>query len=343
MQRQKKRLMAPNDKAQKILVIRFSSIGDIVLTSPVVRCLKEQLPNASVHYLTKKANNQILEHNPYIDKIHILNDSLIATIEELRKENFDYVVDLHKNLRSGMVKLLLCKPSRSFPKLNLRKWFYVKTKNKNLMPNVHIVDRYFEATKRLNIVNDNRGLDFFISEGNSSNTVISNNYVVIVCGAKHATKQIPPQKIEYLIKNIKGCIVLLGDKSDAKRLDKWEFDKYSNVLNLCGKCSLSQSALYVKEASLIITPDTGLMHIAAAYKKNIIVVWGNTTPELGMYPYIPKGEGSFINMEVKGLSCRPCSKLGYEECPKRNFACMESIDWDAIVYETNKYISGNVN
>lgn len=325
-------------EAKKILIIRFSSIGDIVLTSPIIRCLKKQLPNAQIHYLTKENYKNILSSNPYITKIHTLKHSIADTAKELKSENFDFVVDLHHNLRSLLVKTKLNIPSQTFNKLNVRKWIYVKTKRKSIMPSIHIVDRYFEAVSKLGVINDMAGLDFF--DGQISNIDLPfDNYVAIVCGATHTTKQIPPKYIEYLCQNIKQNIILLGDSNDAKRLQTIAISNLPNMVNMCGKCSLSQSALYVKHSSLVITSDTGLMHIAAAYNKNIITIWGNTTPQLGMYPYMPTGKGKYINIEAKDVKCRPCSKIGYKECPKKHFLCMNKIVWDDVVHAAEKIIS----
>lgn len=325
-------------EAKKILIIRFSSIGDIVLTSPIIRCLKKQLPNAQIHYLTKENYKNILSSNPYITKIHTLKHSIADTAKELKSENFDFVVDLHHNLRSLLVKTKLNIPLQTFNKLNVRKWIYVKTKRKSIMPSIHIVDRYFEAVSKLGVTNDMAGLDFF--DGQISNIDLPfDNYVAIVCGATHTTKQIPPKYIEYLCQNIKQNIILLGDSNDAKRLQTIAISNLPNVVNMCGKCSLSQSALYVKHSSLVITSDTGLMHIAAAYNKNIITIWGNTTPQLGMYPYMPTGKGKYINIEAKDVKCRPCSKIGYKECPKKHFLCMNKIVWDDVVQAAEKIIA----
>lgn len=319
-------------KIQKILIIRFSSIGDIVLTSPIVRCLKKQLPDVEIHYLTKECYRNILSDNPYISKIHTLKNSINETIALLKAENYDYIVDLHNNLRSSIVKLKLQCPASSFPKLNIRKWLYVKTKKNGIMPDIHIVDRYFAAVKKIGVTNDNLGLDFF---GDEEIDIPFDKYAVIVCGATHTTKQIPPKHIAELTKRIKGNIILIGDKRDAERLKTIYISKRSNILNMCGKCTLAQSAYIVKNAHIVITSDTGLMHIAAAYQKDIITIWGNTTPQLGMYPYIPSNKNKYINIEVKGLPCRPCSKIGYRQCPKKHFKCMNNINWDEVIGYTN--------
>ena len=122
----------------KFLIIRFSSIGDIVLTTPVVRCLKKQVPGAVIHYLTKKSFAGIIENNPYIDKTHYLEDDLSETITELRAEKFDQVVDLHHNIRSLKVKRALKVPSRAFNKVNIEKWL-LTTFKLNIIPDKHIV------------------------------------------------------------------------------------------------------------------------------------------------------------------------------------------------------------
>ena len=141
--------------ALKILVIRFSSIGDIVLTTPVIRALKQQLPGARVHFLTKLRFEPVLKSNPYIDKLWLYDQNFNEIIPRLKAERFDYIVDLHKNFRSTYVRLLLGRPSGSFNKLNIRKWLIVNFKW-NFLPGIHIVDRYFRAVQKLGVNNDGR-------------------------------------------------------------------------------------------------------------------------------------------------------------------------------------------
>jgi heptosyltransferase-2 len=106
----------------KFLILRFSSIGDIVLTSPVVRCLKQQVENAEVHFATKKGFASVIEHNPFIDKKIYLEEDLNSFIGELKKEKYDYIIDLHNNLRTFLIKVKLGVKSFSFDKLNFEKW-----------------------------------------------------------------------------------------------------------------------------------------------------------------------------------------------------------------------------
>lgn len=311
----------------KFLIIRFSSIGDIVLTSPVIRCLKTQFPDAEVHFLTKTRNADLLKANPHIDKIQLLGVSLSETIRLLRTEKYDYIIDLHNNLRSLWVKLRLQTKSYSFNKLNLRKLFLTRFKF-NIMPEAHIVDRNLKTLSHFHIINDGKGLEHFIpaeDEFSLSDLPESfrNGYVALVLAGTYATKRMPALKYKRLIAEIDGPFILLGGKSERTIADQILSWQTGNVIDFTGKLRINQSASLVKNARLVISNDTGLMHIAAAFHKKILSVWGNTTPELGMYPYLP-GEGSEI-LEVKGLSCRPCSKLGYHECPKKHFRCMNDL------------------
>lgn len=319
-----------NENEVKFLIIRFSSIGDIVLTTPVVRCLKQQVEGAVVHYLTKPQYASILENNPYVDKVHTLK-SYNETINELKDEGFDYIIDLHKSLRSWRFKNRLKVMDFSFPKLNKEKWMMVNCK-KNQLPDIHIVDRYFEAVHLFDAINDNKGLDFFISEADK--IAISgfaeaepHKFVAFAIGGQHETKKLPVEKIIEICSKIDMPVILLGGKEDFEN-GELIATKCSNVTNLCNKLNLSQSASVVEQSALVITHDTGLMHIAAALKKNIASVWGNTIPQFGMYPYLA-GEKSRI-FEVKDLKCRPCSKIGYEKCPKKHFDCMQKQDANAI-------------
>lgn len=316
---------------KKILIIRFSSIGDIVLTTPVIRCLKKQL-GAEVHYLTKKGFRQVLEANPYIDKIHSIEKRVGEVLPELKKEGFDFIVDLHRNIRTLQVKSALRVPSRSFDKLNWEKWLMVRFKI-NRLPNVHIVDRYLATVTHLGLVNDKKGLDYFIPEKDEVDpkTLLgdqSKKYIAFVIGAAHATKRLPPEKIISICQKINHPIILLGGPGEARIGQKIADASGPHTINSCGQLRLHQSASIVRQAWKVITHDTGMMHIAAAFQKDIISVWGNTIPEFGMYPYSPEGFPSNTRLEVKGVSCRPCSKIGYQSCPKGHFRCMVDIEED---------------
>ncbi len=316
---------------KRILIIRFSSIGDIVLTTPVVRCLKQQIPGVELHYLTKKQFHPLLEANPYIDKIWLYQHDFKALIPQLKSKGFDYIIDLHKNYRSGFVVRQLGVRHASFPKLNIRKWLLVNLKV-DLLPKVHIVDRYFEAVASMAVKNDLKGLDYFIPEGSDVPTVNlpethQQGFIAAVIGGKHNTKIFPVDKVIEVCLKLKQPVILLGGNEDVERGEVIAAACGRKVFNSCGRYSISQSASLVKQSMAVLTNDTGLMHVAAAFGKHVVSVWGNTIPGFGMYPYMPGGStGDTLMAEVKELSCRPCSKIGYEKCPKKHFRCMHNIE-----------------
>ncbi len=323
----------------KILVLRFSSIGDIVLTTPVVRQLKTQVPGAQVHFATKPAYRSLLEANPYVDKTHVLSGSLGELVRELRAEHFDFIVDLHNNLRTRLIRLQLPGvPGRAFDKLNFQKWLLVNFKV-NQLPPVHIVDRYRDAAAPLGIRDDGAGLDYFIATGQEVDVAATlpagfrpGEYVAVAIGAQHATKRLPVEKlIDLIIKLAPRPVVLLGGPEDEStgHIIELAFQQPSSrtvlpLYNACGHFSLHQSASLVQQSAFVVSHDTGLMHIAAAFGKEIFSVWGNTVPQFGMYPY----RTSFQALEVLGLACRPCSKIGFAKCPQGHFKCMRDQDLD---------------
>lgn len=322
------------DKKLKILIIRFSSIGDIVLTSPVIRCLKEQVDGIELHYLSKKAFEAVLAGNPHLDKIHYLENSLSDCIKELKKEKFDYIIDLHHNLRTLWIKTELGVRYSSFVKLNPQKWLLVNFK-KNTLPPIHIVDRYLQTVEFLGVKNDGKGLDYFLLKTYNLSEMLPPShqmYIAVVIGAQHATKRLPVEKLTELCKGIKGSVVLLGGPEDKDRAEEITTAAGLHVFNGCGKFKLDESAFLISRAQKVITHDTGLMHIAAAFNKPIVSIWGNTVPEFGMYPY--EADYSKI-IQVKDLSCRPCSKIGFDSCPKGHFKCMNLIDLNLVIKESN--------
>lgn len=334
----------------KFLVVRFSSIGDIVLTTPVIRGLKTQVEDAQVHFVTKKSFLSVVANNPYIDKIHLFDNDLNTLIEELRKEDFDYIIDLHHNLRSFLLKRRLGLIAFSFNKINLQKWLRVVLKI-DVLPRKHIVDRYLDTCYLFDVENDGKGLDFFIDPANEVELTFlpepfQKGYVALVIGAQHGTKQMPDERLGKLCANLKYPVIILGGNDSVKKAQEIirfaQLYSSSNenippIYDACGKFNLQQSASLVRQAGVVITHDTGLMHIAAAFQKNIISLWGNTIPEFGMYPYVST-DRSYI-FETKGLWCRPCSKIGYKKCPLGHFKCMNNIDVLAVAQKCNELMS----
>ena len=325
----------------KFLILRFSSIGDIVLTTPVVRCLKKQMPSAEIHYLVKPQFKTVIEHNPYIDKIHLLQQDWEAMIDSLKEEKFDHIIDLHHNLRTLRIKKALKLPATSFNKLNIEKFIFVKLKW-NVMPKgVHIIDRYLETVAQFGVRNDGDGMDYFIpkeEEVQSKDIPASHQlgFVSIVIGASFYTKKLPVYKLQELCSKINFPIILLGAKEEFKEGEEISKVDPVKIYNACGKFSLNESADLVRKSRVVIAHDTGLMHIAAALKKQVIAIWGSTTPSFGMVPYygskfMATHAQPYDNIQVLKLWCRPCTKMGRNKCPQGHFKCMKKIDLDEVV------------
>lgn len=319
----------------KFLIIRFSSIGDIVLTTPVIRCLKKQVPDAEVHFLTKSSFLPVVEHNPYIDKIHLLAHSWELMIEELKTENYDYIIDLHHNTKTLRVKSALKVKSYSFYKLNIEKYIYTSVKL-NILPKVHIVDRYLKTVESFGVKNDGEGLDYFIAKEEETKredipASHSAGYVACVIGAAMGTKQWPVHKWKEFCRQLNHPVILLGGPEDVAAGNEIAAVDDIKVYNACGKFKLNESADLVRKAKLVVSNDTGLMHIAAAYKKPIISLWGNTVPSFGMTPHYGSGMVPNTIVQVNKLWCRPCSKIGYKKCPLGHFKCMEKIEVEQVL------------
>ena len=338
----------------KVLIIRFSSIGDIVLTSPIVRCVKNAYPNAEIHFVTKTAFGGLVASNPHIHKVHLLQGDIQPLILDLLKEKFDVVIDLHKNLRSKYVHSMLKQAFNSkinyytFQKLNVKKWLYTQFKI-NMLPDKSIVERYFEGVKKLGVTNDGKGLDFFIPESDEikkEDIPMSHILGFVACsiGGQHATKKMPVTQWKQLCQTIKHPIILLGGKEDVENAEAIKSIDPIKIYNACGKFNLNESAHIIKKSKLVISHDTGLMHIAAAFQKPVISIWGNTTPALGMFPYYGNNNISthvsplLQVIQVNGLSCRPCSKIGYATCPKNHFNCMNKIEVAVIVAKAHQIL-----
>lgn len=335
-------LEAPAPKRTKFLVIRLSSIGDIVLTSPVTRCMKKQIPDAEIHFLVKDSFRSVVEHNPYIDKLHVLAHSWELMIHELQEEKYDFIIDLHHNVKTLKIKKALNVKSYSFYKLNIQKYIYTSLKL-NFLPDKHIVDRYLDTVKSFGVKNDGEGLDYFISsnEETTKRDIPASHYagyIACVIGAAHGTKRWPVHKWKEFVSRLDHPVILLGGKDDAANGNEIASVDDVKVYNACGKFSLNESADLVKKAKFVISNDTGLMHIAAAFKKPIISLWGNTVPSFGMTPYYGNAMVPSRILQVNKLWCRPCSKIGYAKCPLGHFKCMEKIETEELLSVVKKML-----
>jgi heptosyltransferase-2 len=215
--------------------------------------------------------------------------------------------------------------------------FLLTTVKINVLPKKHIVDRYFDCIAPLGVKDDGMGLDYFIPDRDKVKeddipTSHKFGYIGIVIGAALNTKKLPLHKLKELCAGINHPIILLGGKEDY--LDGKEIAEQDDIkiYNACGKFNLNESADIVRNAKVIITHDTGLMHVATAFQKPVISVWGNTVPAFGMYPYFGRRSAQQYDIvEINKLWCRPCSKIGYNKCPLGHFKCMERIAVNEII------------
>jgi heptosyltransferase-2 len=296
--------------------------------------VKTQL-NVELHYLTREQYLPVISSSPYIDKIFTFRHSIREVIPDLRNESYHAIIDLQKNRRSFGLRLSLKKPFYTFPKINFRKWLAVNLKI-NKLPEIHLADRYFIAVRDLNVLNDGKGLNYFISEKDKVEIhllpeLFQQGYYGWVIGGKHNTKIFPEERIIAVCKALKAPVILIGGKEDKPKGDRIREAVGEFIFNACGVFSLGQSASLVQQSKKIITNDTGMMHIAAAFRKEIISLWGNTIPGFGMSPYMPGDEAKSHIFEAGHIPCRPCSKLGYKKCPMGHFDCMNKIDADKIL------------
>jgi len=320
----------------KILVIRFSSMGDIIYTTPIVRCLKTQLPDAEVHFLTKPAFKYIYDNNPHLDKLLLLKPTLAETIEEIKAEKYDYLIDLHSNLRTSLIKLRTGIKSSSYEKQRIRKWLSLKF-NLKLVPPVHLVERYMKTIKFLGVKNDGKPIDYYIKTEHDLAKLLpashQSGFIAFVIGATHFTKRMPNEKIINICREINSPIVLLGGNDVKENGNIIANAIGSNIYNACGITSLDESVYLVSKAKRVLGFDTGLTHIAEAFDVPIASIWGGTVPELlGVQPYMVN------DAEVIGINlpCRPCSKFGLEKCPLGHFKCMNNIPEQTVIDFANK-------
>lgn len=350
----------------KFLVIRFSSIGDIVLASPALRCLKKQVITSEVHFLTKLSFKAVTEGNPYVDKFFYYDNNIDELIESLKQEKYDYVIDLHNNFRSGKIKRALGVKYYTIDKLNYEKFLLTKLRI-DVMPRRHITLRSVDTLKEFGVRYDEAGLDYFIPEKDlikEDDIPASHHagYIAIVIGASYYTKKLPVEKLQALCKGIDHPIVLVGGKEDNDVGEKVANVDPGRIYNACGKFNLNESADLVRRSKLVISHDTGLQYIACAFNKPVLAIWGSTSPELDVEPFyagptpsMPQNDyidGSrrqrhpstggnwqapYENIRrVPKLRCQPCSKYGNKKCPLGHFKCMNQMDINYIINRVNK-------
>jgi len=322
---------------QKILIIRLSSLGDILLTTPLIRTLKNNNPKLQIDFILREEYEDLLKNNPYINKIYNYTNHKFEKhniFNSLLNEEYDLTIDLQNNIRSKeLVRLLKCDKLK-FKKNNFRKFLLVHFKINKLKSAPPIPVRYLNALN--NITLDKEGLDFFTDNDINDDLKDNDNMIGLCPGAKHFTKQWPKESFIELGKKLENegyKVVLFGGDDELKTCDEIE-EKLQNALNL-SNTSILQLGADMKMCKAVYTNDSGLMHLASAVKVPVISFFGSTVKEFGFFPYNAKS----VVLENKELSCRPCTHIGRSSCPKVHFNCMRLITPD-IAFQALKKVTG---
>ena len=334
----------------KILIIRLSSIGDIVLTSPLVRVLRQRYPSSKIDFVVQKKYAELIRFNPNLNLCYEFDSTkgfpdLRSLKAKIRKEGYDIIIDIHNNFRSrylraniGASKVVTIN-KRIFERIML-----VKFKKSYYRGIVSVADRYIEPMQSFGIQNDGRGLELFIPKEIRNNVKIilaqegiqSDENIIGFCqSSKHVTKCWPFERFaEFgirLAKEWNKPIVLFGGPEDAQKcamivqLIQAKLENHP-IIDFSGKLSLLETAEMMKACNVILTNDSGLMHIAAAMKRKIVAIFGSTVEEFGFYPIGTE----CIVLNKQSLKCRPCSHIGLDSCPKKHFCCMMDIQIEEV-------------
>ncbi len=309
------------DDVKKILIVRFSSFGDIVLTFPLINLIKKKFPGSQITFLAKSKYRSLLEINQKIDEIITLpQDSPLATFRgELKRNSYDIVLDLQNNVKSRIVTSGLNNLSR-FKKHNFEKYLLVRFKINLLKETPPVYKRYIETLGSFVTLSK---IDKEFS--NSALTQIAfdtpvNNYFILAPSSRHFTKTYPKEKfVEYVNLNPDKNFILVGDNSDTDHfICNYITDQSDNVFNLCGVLTYPELVYLINESNGVISNDSGMMHFAEAAGKPVTAIFGSTVKEFGFFPQLHNSNV----IENSELSCRPCSHIGLNKCPKGHFKCM---------------------
>ncbi|MDZ7342169.1 MAG: lipopolysaccharide heptosyltransferase II [candidate division KSB1 bacterium] len=341
-----KRLMA-SDPPAKILIIRLSSIGDVILATPVIRVLKKKFPHSRIDFVIKKQLAELVAFHPGINRCYVFDRqqnwrSLREIKQDIKRTQYDLIVDLHKNIRSYFLTIgSRCHKIVRYRKDAITRFLYVKLRlvqfNKNKMP---LHQRYLKALAPYHVQDDGEGLEIFWDHQKTHPIVeklapvLDKDQSVIVGiapGASFATKRWLPEGfaevIRYLRQHRTARIMLFGNQQDHEIASELVQLDRKAIVDTTGQCSLLETAALMQCCDLILTNDSGLMHLAAALKKKVVAIFGSTTEELGFFPYTTE----HIVVQNRYLSCRPCSHVGRNRCPQKHFKCMKEITPEQVI------------
>lgn len=309
------------NKARKILIVRLSSLGDILLTTPLISEIKLNYPQVEIDFLLKPHYADVYKFNSHVSHLMLYEKSNLKSLKKLIKENhYDAVVDLQNNLRTKLLLCFLSVPKLKFKKPSLKKFLLVKFK-KNYFKEIVPIPQMYANTLNLKLSKE-QSLELFNKDGKVENS--SQNNVIGFCpGSKHFTKT---WLEEYFVElgNIlteKGYKIYLFGGSIEKDKCKLLSERIKNSSDFSNENDLLTTAELMKKCKLIVSNDSALMHLASAIKIPIVAIFGSSVKEFGFEPFNVKHE----IMEVKNLDCRPCSHVGRNICPKGHFKCMIEI------------------
>lgn len=331
----------------RVLIIRLSSIGDIILTTPVLKQLKEKFPDIVIDFVVLKNFKDSIEGSPYIDNLILFDkkkDDGFKNIKnfgkKLNKNGYDYVFDLHRKFRSRLISSEIKSKIFVYPKRKLWKSLLVKLKLIKYHVDDTIIKNYFKAFKSLGIKYRWEDLDFNFSEENLEKVKKYSGMFAMAPGASKETKKWLPEKFGRLAKklydkyNIKT--VLVGGKEDIERCEFINKVSENSCINLAGKISLKESGALLSVSKLLVTNDSGPFHIGRGVGCKSYVIFGPTDPN--MFEYNHMAELIYANEK-----CSPCSLHGGKKCPKGHFNCMKNIDEEYIFEKIVKDLEENKN
>jgi len=319
----------PRKVPNRVGIIRLSSLGDIVLISPIIRCLYQQLEQPELLLLTHKDMVPLFEHNPYLHKVIAYDPTSPGkSAADFLGSMLDLIVDLQKNLRSSFLKLGSGLPVLSFSKQNVLKWEMVNLKNGGRCR--HVVLRMLDGLNALGISDDGLGVELHLpfeeTSEESWRKQHQGEYIAIGIGSAHATKALSVEFLSKFLAMQSLPCVLLGGSNDREKGEILCAQFPGRVVSLCGQTDLLATANWVRDSKHVVSGDSLIMHLAACFSKSLDVVWTNTKPEFGMEPFYGTAQPFKARYhQVSGLGCRPCTKTGFSTCPKGHFNCMNRI------------------
>ena len=321
----KKKRRTRRNRTSNMLVIRLSSIGDIILTSPVLRALKKKYPDAVIHFLTMDAYRDAISGNPDMDQLILFEKNKYRGItgiyrfsRTLKDTRYDLIIDLHAKIRSRLISAFIKGRVLRYKKRSLWKSILVPLGLARYHVDNTIVKNYFGPLEKIGIFFTDERLTFHVRESDNNAVETFDDFVVMAPGAANNTKRWPSEYFSALGKLIKERIVLIGGEEDIERCRNICSVIGDRCVNLAGKLTLKESGALISRSKYIITNDSGPFHIARAVSAKVFVIFGPTDP--GMFTYDDNAV-----LVYAGTPCSPCSLHGDKVCPKGHFNCMKSL------------------